>query len=126
MRHEPNLRIENFRIRQLPWTSEPGKNYGAFLYKGLQIISSGFADEHNAWAKGWEHVSVSRPDRCPTWEEMCKVKEMFWRDDETVIQFHPRKDKNINNHEYCLHLWKLASSEFLLPPDELIGINTFV
>src|SRR5690349_6482303 len=30
--------------------------------------------------EGWEHVSISIPseDRCPTWEEMCFVKDLFW------------------------------------------------
>ena len=27
---------------------------------------------------GWEHVSVSYRKRCPTWEEMCRVKDMFF------------------------------------------------
>lgn len=34
---------------------------------------------------GWEHVSVSRKDRCPTWEEMCQIKDMFWGKDDCVI-----------------------------------------
>lgn len=38
---------------------------------------------------GWEHVSVSRRDRCPTWDEMCQVKAMFWDEDDCVVQFHP-------------------------------------
>lgn len=99
--------------------SEPGKNWGAFQYKGLRIISSGCAGG-NPEGRGWEHVSVSHPSRCPTWEEMCKVKEMFWRDDETVVQFHPRKERYYNVHPYCLHLWKMADTEYVLPPQELL------
>lgn len=34
-----------------------------------------------SWAGGWEHVSVSLRNRCPTWDEMCLVKDIFWRDD---------------------------------------------
>ena len=26
-----------------------------------------------SWGGGWEHVSVSLRNRCPTWEEMCRV-----------------------------------------------------
>lgn len=40
---------------------------------------------------GWEHVSVSYRRRTPTWNEMCKVKEMFWNDEETVVQYHPKR-----------------------------------
>ena len=30
-----------------------------------------------SWAGGWEHVSVSLRNRCPTWDEMCLVKDIF-------------------------------------------------
>lgn len=43
-----------------------------------------------SWGGGWEHVSVSLSNRCPTWEEMCMVKDIFWGEDECVIQFRPR------------------------------------
>ena len=39
---------------------------------------------------GWEHVSVSYRKRCPTWEEMCRVKEMFFNPEEVAVQYHPR------------------------------------
>src|ERR1700679_2099300 len=31
---------------------------------------------------GWRHVSVSVENdrRCPTWQIMCKVKDLFWDD----------------------------------------------
>ena len=44
-----------------------------------------------SFGEGWEHVTVNYKKRMPTWEEMCKVKEMFWNDEETVVQFHPKK-----------------------------------
>ena len=31
-----------------------------------------------SWGAGFEHVSVSIPTRCPSWEQMCLVKETFW------------------------------------------------
>lgn len=37
---------------------------------------------------GWEHVSICPKDRTPTWDEMCKIKDMFWRKNETVVQYH--------------------------------------
>ncbi len=29
-----------------------------------------------SWGGGWEHVSVSLPRRCPTWDEMCLIKDI--------------------------------------------------
>lgn len=64
----------------------------------------------------WEHVSVSRPDRCPTWEEMDYVKDIFWKDDETVLQLHVPKKDLINNHRFCLHMWRHKTMRIPLPP----------
>jgi hypothetical protein len=70
---------------------------------------------------GWEHVSVSLPNRCPNWEEMCHMKSLFWDDDECVVQFHPPKSEYVNNHANCLHLWKPLNGEIELPPSLLVG-----
>lgn len=76
---------------------------------------------------GWEHVSVSvapkndKPSRCPTWGEMCWVKDQFWNDDETVVQFHPMKSEYVNCHPFVLHLWKQTNSIFQLPPSIMVG-----
>ncbi len=69
----------------------------------------------------WEHVSVSLQNRCPTWQEMCHIKEIFWNDDETVIQYHPAKEDYVNYHSYCLHIWKPMNQEIPKPPTILIG-----
>ena len=121
MRTEPNLRIEQFRrVHPTLGGSIEGESWGYFVKGPLRIISSGTVTD-NPRALGWEHISVSCGDRCPTWDEMAEVKEMFWSEEETVVQFHPRKSAHINHMKYCLHLWKLAATEFILPPKELIA-----
>lgn len=82
----------------------------------MRIMSSG-TDNGQGETMGWEHVSISRLDRRPTWNEMCFVKDLFWRDDETVIQFHPKRSKYKNVMPYCLHLWRKIGGEHELPPD---------
>lgn len=72
---------------------------------------------------GWEHVSVSLKNRCPTWEEMCFVKNLFWREDECVIQFHPPKADYVNNHPFCLHLWKPTEVEIPTPPSIMVSLK---
>lgn len=71
--------------------------------------------------EGWEHVSVSLKHRCPTWDEMCFVKNLFWSEDETVIQFHPPKSEYVNHHPFCLHLWRRIGAEAELPPTYMVG-----
>ena len=72
----------------------------------------------------WQHVSVSRGDRCPTWEEMCRIKDLFWDDEDTVMQFHPPKSEWISNSKYCLHLWRWTKGEFPRPPSIAVGIKS--
>lgn len=70
--------------------------------------------------EGWEHVSVSTYHRCPYWEEMSFVKNKFFRPEETVIQFHPAKSKYVNNHPYCLHLWRPMYQNIPTPPSWMV------
>lgn len=72
---------------------------------------------------GWEHVSVSRRDRCPTWDEMCQIKAMFWDDDDCVVQYHPPRSEYINNHPNCLHLWRPVGTELPIPHSILVGVK---
>lgn len=66
---------------------------------------------------GWEHVSVSHSNRCPTWDEMCMAKDVFWRDDEACYELHPVREVYINMHKYCLHIWRPKDGKMILPPD---------
>lgn len=72
---------------------------------------------------GWEHVSVSLRHRCPTWEEMCRVKDIFWAPKDAVVQIHPPKSEYVNGMPTCLHLWRPKDVALLLPPKELVGWN---
>lgn len=57
--------------------------------------------------EGWEHVSVAPfGNRVPSWEDMCRVKDVFWGEEEEVLQIHPKKSEYVNIKENCLHLWK--------------------
>lgn len=57
---------------------------------------------------GWEHVSVSPLDHSivPTWDDMCEIKDLFWDEEEAVLQIHPPKSKYVNMMPNCLHLWR--------------------
>lgn len=76
-----------------------------------------------SWGAGWEHCSVSMPTRCPSWEQMCSIKELFWNDDECCIEYHPAKKDYINNHPYCLHIWKPIKEEIPMPPSIMVGLK---
>ena len=91
------------------------KSLGAYLshpnYKAHDISIAAGWNEKGKNGCVLEHVSVSLRRRCPTWDEMCMVKDIFWADEECVVQFHPPKSKYVNFHPYCLHLWRKVGWE---------------
>jgi len=109
----------------------------AFCYRGKEEwikagdgMTNGHADVPGAFrtltiifsdGMGWEHVSVSTPSRCPNWAEMCFVKNLFWAPDDVVMQLHPRESAYVNNHPFCLHLWRPKAATIPEPPPELVG-----
>lgn len=70
---------------------------------------------------GWDHVSISFADRCPTWEEMCVVKRIFFNPEETVIEYHPAESEYVNDFPYCLHLWRPQEQAIPTPPYWMVG-----
>lgn len=72
---------------------------------------------------GWDHVSVSLADDArtpPTWEEMCFVKDLFFRPEECVIQYHPPHSRYVNIDAGCLHLWRPQDERIAMPPMEFV------
>ena len=65
---------------------------------------------------GWDHVSVSLANRCPTWDEMCEVKDIFFDEHETCVEYHPAKQDYVNVYPYCLHIWRPQDVELPKPP----------
>jgi hypothetical protein len=79
---------------------------------------------------GWDHLSVRveglknkkfrKKKRVPNWEEMCFLKNLFWNEEETVVQFHPKASEYVNCHPHVLHLWRDQSTEYKLPPKIMV------
>lgn len=104
-------------------------SYSTFGNNGAFFIP--LSQRSEAWViasdgEGWEHVSVHMLsdgiERTPTWAEMCRIKDIFWNDDDCVVQFHPPKSDYVNNHKHTLHLWRPIGKEILRPDAKLVGI----
>lgn len=88
--------------------------------KGIKVIAS---SGDIPVSQGWEHVSASLPNRVPTWDEMCMLKDLFWYPHENCFQLHPAQAEHISNHKYCLHLWRNKFQEVPLPPSQMVGVK---
>jgi hypothetical protein len=71
--------------------------------------------------EGWDHVSVSRANRCPNWPEMEQIKRLFFATVETAMQLHVPPSDHISVHPYCLHLWRPHDVEIPRPPSWMVG-----
>ncbi len=122
--------IDKCRVRRGPLgsTSDIGMN-GAFFLEfpndsgcpsRLKVIVSDGTYWVGLPGLPWEHVSVSKPHRPPSWEEMDFVKRLFWFDDEVVMQLHINDQRKINHNEFTLHLWKPLGLAIPLPPQECV------
>jgi hypothetical protein len=118
-------KIENGRIRHGAWGSTIKEApCGAYSVMGpcgeeLHIVAS-----EGDQIIPWEHVSVSTKRRTPNWKEMSWVKDHFWHDEECVVQFHPPHSVYVNNHSFCLHLWRHKFTSFPLPPEIAVGVKS--
>ena len=65
--------------------------------------------------------SGSRPDPCPTWEEMCFIKNIFWEEEESAMQLHPPKSDYVNNHPSVYIFANLKKQEFLCRQLQWLG-----
>ena len=70
---------------------------------------------------GWDHVSVSRADRCPHYEEMEQIAALFFAEDEAAVQFHVPKSEHVNIHPHTLHWWRPTRDRLPRPPGYMIG-----
>jgi len=118
------------RIRGGVMGSDPGAgNNGAFALPPEEE-SLGAGQRVRLWViasdgLGWEHVSVhaveGRRSRTPTWDEMCLVKDLFWDEEDVVMQLHPRRSEYRNCHEHTLHMWRPIGIEIPCPAPILVG-----
>lgn len=121
MRQPPSEFVEQHRIRTGRFATTPQwGNNGAFLVPGPEhhklfcIVSD---------QDGWEHVSISlaRKPRIPTWAEMCYIKDLFWGEEECVVQYHPPKADYVSFEDTTLHLWKPVAVLLPRPPHTMVA-----
>lgn len=76
--------------------------------QALKVICSARVE---ADGKRWMHVSCSRPDQLPTWDNLKLVKDTFIGRDRLALQVLPRAAEYVNLHPRTLHLWSCLDGD---------------
>ncbi len=88
--------------------------------KGKKVILACIASD----GCDWEHVSCykiyANQRFIPSWNEMCFIKNLFWDEEDCVMQLHPPKANYVNNNPFVLHLWRPIGLEIPQPPVILV------
>ena len=94
--------------------------------KPLRIITSRYREDDPEGPNNppWNHVSVSLPNRCPTWMEMSHVKDLFFEPHEVAMQLHVAEEDHVSNHDYCLHIWQPVGLIIPTPPSIMVGYKS--
>ena len=78
----------------------------------------------------WEHLSVILVNKdfvpsnvMPSWDDMCYLKDLFWDPMDCVVQYHPPHSEYVNNHKWCLHLWRPTNAVLPMPDSIMVGIK---
>lgn len=94
------------------WFAQVGRFQGLFVL-GLIAIYEDLA---------WYHVSFSRKDKIPSYQDITMIKDEWFGKDLWAIQVHPKADEHVNIAPTCLHLWSCLEDGFHLPDFRFLGV----
>jgi hypothetical protein len=110
------VRIEDWAIKLLPrvlpagWQlhNDPVRGVWYSSGDGLRVIMTA-AEERDG--KRWMHVSFSRANRLPSWDDLRKVKDIFIGRERLAVQVLPKARDYVNHHPHTLHLWSCLEGD---------------
>lgn len=107
--------MERFRIRKGPAASESEARVGTFVIP-TQWGTALICHLHAPPGAPWERLAVIARkkrggERTPSWEEMQLAKSAFFRDDETVVQYHVPEDEKLHLPQPVLFLWRSTKED---------------
>jgi hypothetical protein len=118
----PNLAV--IRERDLtPW------ELNAQAAGGLEPVLSAFTAGKIKIMVGWHsvtgwHMSISHPDRYPTWDEIANARYKLLPADSEFAMMLPPPSEYVNLHNFCFHLHETPADFDTLPkPSTAKGIR---
>ena len=101
------------RAEQNGYTAIMRRLDGMGFRKGSIYVIVSIAEERQG--ETWLHVSMSRPNKYPTYEELKTVKKVFIGSERDAVQIFPKESNHVNIHNYCFHLFSCLNKSDVLP-----------
>jgi hypothetical protein len=91
----------------------PAEVYPLGCYKRIEngvgplsvILTVDYYGQFEPGAGDWLHMSVTRSNRLPSWEDLVIAREELGFKDRMFVQLLPPTKYWLNVHKYCLHLF---------------------
>jgi hypothetical protein len=102
--NEDGSPVRPMKLREIHFDPDPNAPLGTLLgrtYTGpnrLRVIAN---REHGEW-----HISVSHPDRYPSWDELRDVAWALHPERQFKVIVPPVGQPYTNAHYFCLHLYE--------------------
>jgi hypothetical protein len=111
---EKLCRANRWRVREGKYASTEAAGFNGWFLVPLdgEIWQVCIAD-----GMGFRHLSVTNHQKkmLPPWKILCRLKDAFFADDETVVLYIPAKDDYIDLHPFVHHLWSPIDQELPKP-----------
>lgn len=120
------IKGDDYRPRALPAGWErmadafDGAVYAYRAIEGFMTVILSVAREEDG--RRWLHVSLARPERLPSWDDLRMIKDLFIGKDKLAVQVLPPTSNWVNEHPYCLHLFHCLDGA--ITPDFTRGHGT--
>lgn len=99
------------RVLPVGWRRDALLEDGARYVDSITRMSIIVSGARELDGRRWVHVSVARPDRLPSWEDLVFAKELILGRETTALQVIPPRSRYVNQHPFCLHLWSCADGD---------------
>jgi hypothetical protein len=115
-----------YSLSQFEWRALPppfiGLSGWQLVGTDLRVVETNEPVEHDD-GREWYHVSCSRPDRIPSYDDLLRMKRTFCKG-RTAFQIFPPEERHISGkgignlgNPYALHLWCCVSEDGAGFPD---------
>ena len=84
--------------------ASPVANTRAFMFGPCKVIVG--QEPVGLDGLSW-HLSISHPDRYPTWDEIHEARYKFVPNEVTMAMILPPKEEYVNMHKNCFHLYEI-------------------